>query len=101
MVSVFELTAMTKVFSPTVIVPGVCPQPAESWALQLAVSVTAIWFRVAPKGTYKVRVAGLSTGEPGLAPTVIVGVAVAQPAMCAALHVATLITETLPDASEA
>src|SRR6516225_6331746 len=98
MVSVWALTARTLVPGPTLTVAGAWPQPEVVSALQVAAFTTATRSAVVVcrKGTYSVRVAGLSTGGPGAAPTAVAGGVWAQPVVWVALQVAVLITKTVP-----
>src|SRR5215831_18744064 len=95
MVSVLTLTAREKVPGPTVTTPGVWPQPEVFAALQMAALITETWLELVPPGTYRLWVAGLSTGGPGPTPTLMTGGTAAQPEVLAALQVEVLITDTV------
>src|SRR5580693_4174021 len=95
MVSVLTLTPTASVPSPTAMMPGVEPHPVPTSALHAATSTTATSLAAVPMGTYRVCVAGFSTGVPGSTPTVAVRCCAAHPAVSAALQVAMLIIETV------
>src|SRR6516164_5415229 len=97
MVSVLTLTARLKVKFPTVTTPGAWPQPVVFVALQVVVLITATLLKtlILPNGTYRLRVAGLTTGELGAVPTLMSGGGWAQPVVFVALQVAVLITATV------